>query len=265
MLAIADARLTALDISGGITIDGVNAVARVERAPDGTLTRTASTSISSLVVPALELTLPTQLPAPLGGRQLQSPRLAFTDGQFRVFVPGLGEQTQPLPAADVLKALQAAGVTATYQRAARTPTGVLAPTLTLKTRLPSPPPNQAINGATDISVTIGRAQASIAYTVVRDAGPASPVAPVVGGPVPDDQPALHDRVSGLTGQSPEAGTHIAPATAPVTLAPLHAAALSPPGIGPLSGIPDLYLVLVLVSIAIFGAGQTVRLLAVRSA
>lgn len=265
VLAMAEARLSALTISGVVALDGVHAVARVERAPDGRLIRTASTSIASLVVPGLELTFPPQLPPPLGGLRLEAPRLSFSDGRFRVFLPGLGEQSQPVPANTVLQALKAVGITATYEQATQVPNGILAPTLTLRTRLPSPPPNQVVNGATDISVTIGRALATISYTV-EPATTGTPSAPVdrpgASGPTLDDGPAMAPGLD--TPAATTADASAAPPVSPLLAAP-QAPAVTRSGLVPLTRLPDLYLVLVLASFAVFGAGQALRLLAVRSA
>jgi hypothetical protein len=108
----------------------------------------------------------------LGGVTLTAPELGFQDGQFSVSLPLLGNRAFAIPAASVLSALKALGITLTYQAAQRTATSIMAAQLTWETIIPAPPTNTYFNGPTDVKVSLGRASASITAAAAPVSGSA---------------------------------------------------------------------------------------------
>jgi hypothetical protein len=203
------------------------------------MTLTSSLAIARISIPALKLTIPKTtpgsfplpnpipglpqlpqpnlppMPLPLGGVTLTAPELGFQDGQFSVSLPLLGNRAFAVPAASVLSALKALGITLTYQAAQRTPTSIMAAQLTWETTIPAPPTNTYFNGPTDVKVSLGRASASITAA----AAPA-------GGSVPGGSALDSGSGSSDTGLStPGAGANATVATS------------APDGLGAGSGGP----------------------------
>lgn len=174
--------LNLIDISGMKSSASVTADATT-----GQLTRESHLSIGQISVPGLAIgvpdgtpgTLPIPipvpglpqlpplklpvLPLPLGGETIQAPDIGFEDGTFTITLPV--PLSKPLkfaiPAKLVLDAFKLLGIDITYQTAQNTSTGVVAPALTFTYSAPSPPPNQYVNGKTDIGFTLGRSTASV--------------------------------------------------------------------------------------------------------
>lgn len=223
--AIATAEVRGLDVGGVVRIAGVDARAETDRDPSGAITTSSSLDIGHISVPGLALSVPdcfpTSVPLPVAGlptlptmpafclsqvpglaafagKSLSAPDLTFRDGTFSVIVfPQAGGPAQSiaLPAASVLSALSAAGVTATYQRpvelkeASGRKNGVQGASLTFSTKLPSPPPpiSSQISGPTTITTTIGNVSAHVDYTVVPDVLTTDAV-PVGQAPLPTTGP-----------------------------------------------------------------------------
>jgi hypothetical protein len=233
--SVAEARQSALNLAGLVTLDGVHSLARITAAADGTLRRTSSLEIDALRVPAV------------AGRTIVGPQFALRDGQF-FLVPPAGNGVQiPIATKDFFAALNAAGVTGSYQAASDTATGVLAPVLSLSATLPAPPPNPTgLAGASTVRLDVGQANALIDARVVPALAPATPgppVAPTAGTGLPATLP-----------DAPSAATAVLAAAAPVpaVMAPaagraqLRSGFVSLVAAAPLhsSGAAGLFLVLV---------------------
>jgi hypothetical protein len=191
--ALAEARQSALDLAGLVTLDGIHSVATVAAAADGTLTRSSALEIDALSVPGVHFTPPSQAPNAGPGPTVVGPSFALRNGQF-YFEPPAGDGVEiPVATKDVFAALAAAGVTGSYQAATDTATGVLAPVLSLTATLPAPPPNPAgFAGASAIRLDIGQANALIDARLIKDAPVASavvPAQPVAGTGLPAELPA----------------------------------------------------------------------------
>jgi hypothetical protein len=156
-----------LTVGPVMTIAGVSTTAKMVFTSDGKLTPSSSLSIADISVPALNLRLPSTVPAPLGGRSLLAAHLAFSNGQFTVTVPTGQSASVPVPTDAVIAGLQQAGIKTTYQNAIVTKTSVVAPQLTFATTLPSPPNNQLYNGRTPVTYTFGVASASFGAAVAE--------------------------------------------------------------------------------------------------
>jgi hypothetical protein len=209
--ALAEARQSALNLAGLVTLDGIHSVARVASGADGTLTRSSSLEINALRVPGVHFTPPSQAPNAGPGQSIDGPSFALRDGQFYLEPPAGQGVEVPIATKDVFAALAAAGVTGSYQAATDTATGVLAPVLSLTANLPAPPPNPAgLAGVTVIRMDIGQANALIDARLIPNlpvAPPAAaaPASPVAGTGLPAALPA-----------SPVAAAPL-PATVPQTL------------------------------------------------
>lgn len=191
--AVAEARQSALNLAGLMTLDGIHSLARIAAAADGKLARTSSLEIDALRVPGLHLALPAGSATPgSGGGAIVGPQFALRDGQF-FLVPPTGNGLQvPIATADFFAALHSAGITGSYQAATDSATGVLAPVLSLSAALPAPPPNPTgIAGASTVRLDIGQTNAAIDARVVHDPAPTTtlvPVPPTAGAGLPASLP-----------------------------------------------------------------------------
>jgi hypothetical protein len=237
----------------------------------GRRTSAASMAIAHLTAEGLSITVPKTVPPPLGGMTITGPDLGFVDGAFTVTLPGVGPRRFPVPTQSIQDGLKAIGVSMSFQAALRTPTGIVAPTVTFGAVLPAPPSNPQYDGPTPVTVTFGRASTSVAAHNLPDAG-----APVVGG---------------FTGGADSPGADSPGAATPVTSAPLQPGSLSLPGTAtgpaplttaaPPRVAPDgsaslaaaaapatadlvpVYLLIVAVAAVAFGSATVLRVLGVR--
>jgi len=181
------------------TLSGVHSLAKVVAdGTSGALTRTSELSIGAITVPGLRIVIPKQtpgtvplpipvpglgqvpplqfppMPIPAGGQTLNAPELGFTDGAFTATLPGQPEgRRYVIPTAPVLKAFAEHGMTVTFQQAADTKHGVVAPAITFATDFPAPPGNPYYNGVTHATYTLGGSFAEVAYDVVNTSAAAS--------------------------------------------------------------------------------------------
>ena len=167
VMAVAEARQSALALAGLATFDGIRSIAKVTAGADAELTRTSSLEIDSLRLPGVRFSAP-------DGSTLVGPEFAFRDGQFHLLPPAGAGQATPVPTEAFFGALKAAGVEGSYQAARTTDTGITAPVLSFTALLPAPPENPAVGGATKITLDIGYAIAQIAAQVIPDVAPAAP-------------------------------------------------------------------------------------------
>ncbi|HEY2832947.1 MAG TPA: choice-of-anchor P family protein [Sporichthyaceae bacterium] len=193
--ALAEARQSALDLAGLVTLDGIHSVAKVAADADGKLTRSSALEIDALRVPGVHFTPPSQTPNAGPGGAVVGPSFALRNGQF-YFEPPAGNGVEiPIATKDFFAALAAAGVTGSYQAATDTATGVLAPVLSLTATLPAPPPNPAgFAGSSAVRLDIGQANALIDARLISGlpAAPptaAAPASPVAGTGLPAALPA----------------------------------------------------------------------------
>jgi hypothetical protein len=178
--ALAEARQSALNLAGLVTLDGIHSVARVASASDGTLSRSSALEIDALSVPGVRFTPPAQAPSAGAGPTIVGPSFALRDGQFYLNPPAGDGVAIPVATKDVFAVLAAAGVSGSYQAATDTATGVLAPVLSLTATRPAPPPNPAgFAGASVIRLDVGQANALIDARLI----PAVP-APTAAAPPP---------------------------------------------------------------------------------
>jgi len=212
--ATAVSQYNGLNFAGLGTIGQVNSQAVATQAADGTVTTSSKLEITGLDIPALQLTLPAvtpapapipglpipQVPLPFAGVTLNAPHLGFVDGQFTVQIPLLGNQQFAVPANLVLDALKASGIEASFSKAITTPTSVVGSTFVLHYKVPAPPDNPAYTGATDVTLTLGRASAS----VVGDGSGLNPVDTSGSGGGTVNPPSTTS--SGSTGSVPAATT-----------------------------------------------------------
>lgn len=175
------------------TLSGVRSTAKVVAdGLSGKLTRTSELSIGAINVPGLKIDIPKQspgtvplpipipgagqvpplefppLPIPNGGTTLAAPSIGFTNGVFTVAVPGQEGQRYAIPSEPVIKAFADAGMKVTFQQAADTKNGILAPAITFETDFPSLPDNPYFNGATHATYTLGGSFAEVAFDVIDD-------------------------------------------------------------------------------------------------
>ena len=206
-----------------LVISGLHASATAARDSAGALTRTSHLTFTSLKAPGLTMTLPPTAGAGGSGatQRVGVPEIGFADGKFTVAFPGMEPQGAPVPAADVLAALKAAGYDATYQAPKNTPIGVVGAGLQISTTLPSPPPGTpgGLSGETPVTLTIGLARAEVTYAVAKApaAGatvPQIPVAGIPGTPVA----AMVGGVAGVPA-APAVGAPLVPAAAAPGLVP----------------------------------------------
>lgn len=275
--AVSKATQNGLQIGGVLTLTNVLSTARVDLDAFGKLTKTSSLSVGRFDVPPMNLTLPESfqppnsapIPNPFAGQVLSSPNLSYTEGNFYVTIPGAGPQKYPVPDSAVVDAFKALGMDLSIQKPVSTDTSITAPTLVIKTVLPSPPANQVYNGETPITYTIGRTSAGIvgSYTAAgTDLNLPTGVAPsgdaTDGGTLPTGVDA-----AGL-GELPGLGTvPAAPAVPTVDLAPAASGtdryAVAQNG-KELPDIAPFYFVLVIAAVLGLLGGQILAYSGVRS-
>jgi hypothetical protein len=175
------------------TVSGVRSIAKVVAdGTSGTLTRTSELSIGAITVPGMRLVIPKEtpgtvplpvpvpglgqvppltfppMPIPEGGQTFEAPAIGFTNGVFTMALPGQPGQQYTVPSAPVIKAFADAGMKVTFQQAAVTKNGVIAPAITFETDFPALPENRYYNGATHATYTLGGSFAEVAFNVVDD-------------------------------------------------------------------------------------------------
>lgn len=184
--SVADFAADVVQLGGLLSLSGVKTQAKaVVDSYSGKLRRSTSMQIARLSVPAMNLTLPAQLPSsvsvpnpvpglpqpppvplpPLpipivGGMTLQDPQLGYADGQFSVTLPFLGNQTFALPTQAVTDALKPLGITLLVIPSEASTTGVTGSALSFAFSLPAPPDNPLINSPTHATFSLGRSKVS---------------------------------------------------------------------------------------------------------
>ncbi|MGQ0466576.1 MAG: hypothetical protein ACT4QG_14780 [Sporichthyaceae bacterium] len=177
VVAVAEAHQSAIALAGLATLDGVRSVAKVTAGSDAKLTRHSSLEIDSFRLPGIKFTGP-------DGTAFVGPDFGFRDGEFHLNPPSGEGQAVPIPARGFFAALNAAGITGSYQAAQQTKSGVIAPVLSLAALLPSPPDNPlGLAGATRVTLDLGQSIASVAAQVIPEVA-----APALLPPVADDNP-----------------------------------------------------------------------------
>jgi hypothetical protein len=266
--AVSTATQNGLQIGGVLTLSGVVSTARAVLSPTGETTTKSDLTIGRFIAPALEIAPPDQFcppnqpctPDPFKGQVLHQPKLSYSDKTFYVSLPGAGDQKYPVPEDAVVKAFKAIGVDVTFQDAITTKTGVVAPTLELKSVLPSPPSNQLYNGATPVTYTIGRTAANIQGSAAQPSIAPAP-GTAVSGPTTASAPSTAPQIAlgaaplagGLPAElGPPATAPAAPATPVVTLTPVrHDHFISATSARPLPDVSNFYLVLIGVGLITF--------------
>jgi hypothetical protein len=156
-------------------IGSVRSIATVSSGADGKIDRTSSLAISGIRIPALQFTVPAtspgpapipnapfpQVPLPFAGTTVVSPILGLYDGQFTIQLPGTGKQQFAVPADSVTQAFKSAGYDVDYAAPRQTPDGIVGATLQLHFKLPAPPDNPLYAGPSDVTLVLGRANASV--------------------------------------------------------------------------------------------------------
>jgi hypothetical protein len=201
------------------------------------------------------------VPIPGGGATYNAPELSFRNGQFVVTFTSAGVQQQtPVPFETVAQAFKAIGVTVTYQAAQATKNGIIAPTLTFVTQLPSPPPNPfGVQSATPVTLELGRAAAAIDGAALDGAG-----APLLGtdsGSVPGaGGPAGIDGAA-VPGLLPGTDAGVLPGSTPAEVPASVQYAAGPGGTGAGSPFTNLYAVFVGVAAVVLLAAPLLTFLA----
>jgi hypothetical protein len=206
------------------------------------------------------------------------------DGQFTITLPFLGSSKFSIPASAVIGAFKALGVDLTYQAPQATANSVVAPLLTIKTTLPSPPPNRFYSGPTPVTLALGRTTASVQGAGTSgsgsDTGGQTGGVATIGASTPGGSAALSSSATGagagFGGSSALGSTGAvpgAPEAAPVVAGPSSprlAVPALPRVVGaavrtnPLGGLTDIYLVIVGIGLVGGLAGAAVRYLGVRT-
>jgi hypothetical protein len=209
--AIAGTDTDALRLGDSLVITGLHASADAERDATGKLTRTSSLTFSNIAVPGLALTVPSPPGSAGPPQKLSAPQIGFDTGTFTVTVPGAEPSVTPIPLDQALAAFAQAGYQVTYQAPQQTADGIIGAGLQFNTTLPAPPDGSpaGLSGTTPVTISIGLAQAEIAYGAAQTSAgtaigaappppagaialPETPVAPLpaVGGevPLPDAAP-----------------------------------------------------------------------------
>jgi hypothetical protein len=201
--ATATTAISALDITNLITLGQIRSTASVTREPDGSIKRSSSMSVGFVDVAGL--------------------KAQFADGNLLL----AGTKT-PLSIATLntaLHTLSGGHMTLTFQKAQQTPNGIISPLLELIINAPKPPkcvriklPTPIISGVaycgvTTITYDVGRADASISYTVAPTIAPPASTSPV---------------------SSPPVGSSVLPSTGPLT----NPGGVSLPSTSGTSGIPS---------------------------
>jgi hypothetical protein len=274
------------------TLSGVRSLAKVVAdGTSGALTRSSELSIGAITVPGLQIVIPKQtpgtvplpipvpglgqvppltfppMPIPDGGQTLNAPELGFTDGAFTATLPGQASgQRYVIPTAPVLKAFADHGMTVTFQQAADTKHGVVAPAITFATDFPAPPGNPYYNGVTHATYTLGGAFAEVSFDVVpADTGLTGPPAANAssGAPTQEIDAAAIPGASapGLLPSTTPAALGLTPRQ--VAFTPVERAnfvALRAPAV--VADTQDLYLVVMAIGIAVLVTGTALRRLGV---
>ena len=214
--ATAKAMFSGIGIGGVLMLIGVDSQASADTTGSGSVVTSSGLSIGRITVPGLSIQIPATtpgtvplpdpipgapqlpvlklpaIPLPSGGETLIAPDLGFEDGYFTVTIPKLGTRSFALPSGPVLSALEAVGITATFESASNITDsegnviGVVAPALNLSMVVPTLPKNNLFNGPTTVTMTIGRSTASVGNVSVGSqtpaaAGPATSPAASGGG------------------------------------------------------------------------------------
>lgn len=272
------------------TLSGVRSLATVVADGNtGKLTRTSEMSIGAITVPGMRIVIPKQtpgtvplpipvpgfgqvqplkfppMPVPSGGQTLDAPAVGFTDGVFTATLPGQPGHDYAIPSGPVLKAFADRGMKVTFQQAADTTNGVVAPAITFTTDFPAPPPNPYYNGATHATYTLGGSLAEVAFDVpkpVTALGPAPATdSPTSTGAVPAAVPIPGVFAPGLpsvTDPVPAAGPPVR--TVPTSAQPADLVALRSPLV--VADTQNIYLAVVAVAIAVLAVGTGLRRLGV---
>jgi len=272
-----------LQFGNVFSLSGVQSLAKVVAdGTSGALTRTSELSIGAIDVPGLRIVVPKQtpgtvplpipvpgvgqvpplqfppMPIPDGGQTLNAPELGFTDGAFTATLPGQPQgRRYVIPTGPVLEAFAAHGMQVTFQRAADTKHGVVAPAITFSTDFPAPPGNPYYNGVTHATYTLGGAFAEVAYDVVNtDTNVTTPPA--------GDAPTNGIDAAAIPGGASAPG--LVPSTNPAALGQV---ALSPVERANFVALrsstadtQDLYLVVMAIGIAVLVMGTVLRRLGV---
>lgn len=270
--------ISALDFGGLVSVAGFRSDAQVSSdSGTGKLTKTSTLSIARLSAPGLALTIPAggNIPPPFAGQSIVAPDLGFQDGRFTVTLPYLGEPQQfEVPAQSVLDAFKALGVTLEYQPATSGTTSIQGAQFVIKMTLPAPPANQAYNGETPVTYTLGQTLAAVTVSPLGGADDAvngtdgagtAPASGIDQASAPDTSagagPALSDvDAAGLLPTTTDA------LTPQVTDLPVAGQSLTAARFEPLAadfGATRFYLALALAALVAFLSMTAVRLLGVR--
>ncbi len=222
------------------TLSDVRSVAQVlADGATGQITRTTTTSIGRISVPALSFDIPKQSPSqvpvpvpipgvpnqapfefppfpfPMGGETLHNPDIGIQDGFFTFTqISGGQKQTYTLPTKETLKAFGDAGYTISFQAPQETRSGIVSGTYRFVYEAPAPPANTYYNGPTTFTQSTALVSASV------DLRPVEAVAPGPGLPLSD----------------PIAGAPAAPVT-PEAVAPVPAVVGPPAIVMPAAALP----------------------------
>jgi hypothetical protein len=261
-----------------VQLGAVSARATTVVDSSGRRTSTARMTIAHLSATGLSITVPkavpaaapaplggTPIPPPLGGMRIAGPDLGVVDGAFTVTIPGLGPQRYAVPAQAVEDGLKAIGVTMRFQAAQRTPTGIVAPTVTFGTVLPAPPSNAQYHGPTPVTVTFGRASTSVtAHPLPAAATPTFTGTGDLAGDAPPSTAVAPPQLGSVP--LPGAGSGAAPVTAagPAQVAPAYSTPLVNTGAAPPADLSQIYVLLVAVAVVAFTSATVLRVLGVRN-
>lgn len=282
--ALSTATQNGLQIGGTLTLSGVVSVARAFLDTNGKVTTSSNLTVTRFIAPALNITLPDEfnppnsapVPNPFKGQVLSSPDLSYTEGTFFVTIPGAGPQKYAVPDSAVADGFKALGIDMSFQQAVTSDNSVVAPTLVLKSVLPSPPGNQLYNGETPISYTIGRTSAAITGNVNAVDAPAATTStagtPAAAGATPagGGAPVPVDGIAALPpaelGAVPSAGIPTVSLTPGGTVRGDQIVSTSRSGQdGQLESIAPFFFVLIGVGLIGLLAGQALQYVGVRSA
>jgi hypothetical protein len=252
----------------------------------GALTRSSELSIGAINVPGMQIVIPKQtpgtvplpipvpglgqvpplqfppMPIPDGGQTLTAPELGFTNGAFTATLPGQPTgQRYLIPTEPVLKAFAAHGMTVTFQQAADTKHGVVAPAITFATDFPAPPGNPYYNGATHATYTLGGSFAEVAFDVAntRAAVSTPPAAEAPGNGV-DAATVPGATVPGVPPSTTPAALGLPPTETFTPVQRANFVALRSPAV--VADAHDLYLAVMAIGIAVFVTGTALRRLGV---
>lgn len=172
-------------------------------------------------------------------------------------------QTAPLPAADPVEQLEAAGIEVRYLTEEKTERGVLSAGIEVTVRRTDPD----TGAVTTVAYTFGRAFAAVAPVEARGGTPAAPDAPAIP-PLAEGGPAVADGQVPPESAPVAGGAAPAPAEAPEAAEAAPAPAVAQPirrvGNPVDMGLAGLYLVVVFGALAMVASGTLLRLLGVRT-